>query len=126
MTANFLTGPLEEAEVSFSPGVDVGDLVFVDASALDLPKLTRVQWTDSIADETNVAIDRLETTLGQAGLALSDIVKISCYISEEAFRSEFWDAFNARFAAGPLPVRVTQVCPLAGDARVLLDATAAR
>jgi 2-iminobutanoate/2-iminopropanoate deaminase len=122
----FLTAPHTGKQLGFSAGVDVGDLVFADASALDLPGLHRLAGADSITDETNVCLDRLELTLQEAGLALADIVKVNCYLSEDEYRQEFWAAFDARFAPGPNPVRLTQVCPLAGEARVLLDATAAR
>ena len=53
-------------------------------------------------------------------------MKVNCYLSDDAYRAEFWQAFDKAFAPGPYPVRITQVGGLAGDARVLLDAVAAR
>lgn len=122
----YLPGPYQGQETGFSAGVDFGDLVYADASALDLPETTRVPGAESIADETNIVLDRLALTLEQAGLTLADVVKVNCYLAEDAFRDEFWAAFGARFAGSPNPVRLTQVCELVGDARVLVDAIAAR
>lgn len=113
------------ADLGFSAGIDFGDLVYADASALELPGTELVADADSIAAETGVALDRLEATLRQAGLGLGDVAKVNCYLSDDAYRDEFWAAFDARFP-GAKPVRLTQVCELAGEARVLIDAIAAR
>ncbi|WP_449281726.1 RidA family protein [Leucobacter sp.] len=110
---------------AFSAGVDFGDLVYADATALDAPSLTRAAGTDRIADETDLVLDRLAGTLQRAGLGLEDVAKANCYLSDDTYRDEFWAAFDARFP-GVKPVRLTQVCELAGEARVLVDAIAAR
>lgn len=120
----FLSSPDERA--GFSSGVDVGDLVYADASALDPATRRRVEGLETIAQETTVAIDRLAATLAQAGLTLADVVKVNCYLTDDSQRAEFWRTFDAAFAPGPYPVRVTQVGGLIGDLRVLLDAVAAR
>ena len=86
----------------------------------------RVEGLETIAQETTVAIDRLAATLAQAGLTLADVVKVNCYLTDDSQRAEFWRTFDAAFAPGPYPVRVTQVGGLIGDLRVLLDAVAAR
>lgn len=123
---SYLTAPFSGTDLAFSTAADTGDLVYADASALDHPGLSRVAGADSIAEETNIALDRLEQTLAEAGLTLADVVKVNSYLADDSYRKEFWAAFDARFAPGPNPVRLTQVCDLAGDARVLLDVTAAR
>ena len=123
---SFLSGPFRSDDVRFSAGVDVGDLVYADASALDLPRLHRVDGALTIADETRICLERLQQTLAQAGCTLADIVKMNCYLTEDAFRTEFWETFDSAFAPGPNPDRLTQVGGLAGEARVLLDAVAAR
>ncbi|GHB56778.1 translation initiation inhibitor [Streptomyces viridiviolaceus] len=122
----FLPGPFRAGEVPFSAGVDVGDLVYADASALDLPRLERVPEAATIADETRVCLERLRQTLSDAGCTLADLVKVNCYLTDDSYRAEFWQTFDDALAPGPYPVRITQVGGLAGDARVLLDAVAAR
>ena len=109
---------------AYSAGIDFGDLVYADATALDPVALARVPGAESIAGETGVALDRLAQTLGAAGLGLGDVVKVNCYLADGAYRDEFRAAFDARFP-GVKPVRLTQVCDLAGDARVLVDVIAA-
>lgn len=120
----FLSGPYERA--GFSAGVDVGDLVYVDASALDPATRRRVDGLETIEQEAALAIDRLRASLAQAGLTLADVVKVNCYLTDDSHRQEFWRTFDAAFAPGPYPVRITQVGGLIGDLRVLLDAVAAR
>lgn len=110
---------------AYSAGIDFGDLVYADATALDPVTHARVRGAESIAGETGVALDRLAETLDAAGLGLGDVVKVNCYLADDVYRDEFWVAFDARFP-GVKPVRLTQVCDLAGDARVLVDAVAAR
>ncbi|MFG2658507.1 RidA family protein [Streptomyces sp. NPDC048425] len=121
-----MSGPFQAGELGFSAGVDVGDLVYADASALDHPKLERVAEAATIADETRVCLERLRRTLADAGCALADVVKVNCYLTDDSYRAEFWQTFDEVLAPGPYPLRVTQVGGLAGEARVLLDAVAAR
>ncbi|MFA3877985.1 RidA family protein [Streptomyces sp. MMCC 100] len=122
----FLPGPFRSGEVPFPAGVDVGDLVYADASALDLPGLARVPEAATIADETRICLERLRQTLADAGCTLGDLVKVNCYLTDDSDRAEFWQTFDDVLAPGPYPVRITQVGGLAGEARVLLDAVAAR
>jgi 2-iminobutanoate/2-iminopropanoate deaminase len=108
------------------PGVIVDELVFADASALDPDTLERDPEAETIADETRICFDRLEQTLAAAGCTLKDLVKMNTYLTDDSYRAEFWETYNARLAPGPYPPRLTQVTQLDGDARVLLDAVAVR
>ncbi|MGH3239214.1 MAG: Rid family hydrolase, partial [Spirillospora sp.] len=76
----FLPGPFADDEAPFSAGVDLGDLVYADASALDPATMRRVPEAASIADETRVCLRRLAETLGQVGCGLGDVVKVNCYL----------------------------------------------
>lgn len=120
----YLRGPFADVDVTFSPGVDLGHLIYADATALDPGSLQRVAGTDDIADEVKECLDRLSITLAEAGVGLGDIVKVNCYVTDEDDLGEVWGAIDAALPDGP--IRISQVTRLAGTARVLLDVTAAR
>jgi 2-iminobutanoate/2-iminopropanoate deaminase len=109
-----------------SAGVAVGELVFADASAIDLDALKRLAAAETVADETRICLERLQHTLERAGSGLPDVIKVNAYLAEDEYREEFWAAYDAHFPPGPKPPRVTQVTSLDGDARVMIDAVAVR
>ncbi|MET9262548.1 RidA family protein [Amycolatopsis sp. NPDC004079] len=101
-----------------SAAVLAGGLVFATASAAS---------AGTVADETAKCLDELEKTLGQLGCGLGDLVKVNCYLSDDGYRGEFWQTWDARFASLDVRlVRITQVVGIPGEHRVHLDATAVR
>ena len=116
----------DSAEHGRAGAVAVGGLVFTDATALYLGTLQRVPEATTIAAETRVCLDRLAETLERAGCTLRDVVKVNSYLTDDAYRTEFWDVYNEVMAPGPYPVRLTQVGGLDGNARVMLDVVAVR
>lgn len=101
-----------------STAVLAGGLVFATASAAG---------SGTVADETARCLDQLENTLAQLGCGLGDLVKVNCYLSDDGYRGEFWQTWDARFASLDVRlVRITQVVGIPGGARVHLDATAVR
>jgi 2-iminobutanoate/2-iminopropanoate deaminase len=108
---------LDSTEPGRSAGVVIDDLVFADASA---------PGAATVAEETQNCLQRLEHVLAQAGCTLADLVKVNSYLADDSYRAEFWETYNAVLAPGPYPPRLTQVAPLAGDTRVMLDAVAVR
>jgi 2-iminobutanoate/2-iminopropanoate deaminase len=109
-----------------SAGVAVGELVFADASAIDLDTGERATAAESVADETRICLERLQDTLQQAGSGLPGVIKVNAYLARDEYREEFWVAYDTIFPPGPKPPRVTQVTGLDGDARVVIDAVAVR
>lgn len=104
-----------------------GGLVFVQGHALDPATGARVAAAGTITEETAAAISAMRTALRDSGCDLPDLLKVNCYLSEDEYRTEFWATWDAAFADIPgRIVRITQVCGLAADSRVLLDATAVR
>jgi 2-iminobutanoate/2-iminopropanoate deaminase len=121
----FLPGGSHGTESGFAAGARVGGLVWAEASAVDAAG-RRTPEAETVADETRVCLERLRDTLQEAGADLADLVKVNCYLAADEDRAEFWRAFDEALAPGPYPVRITQVGGVAGEARVLLDAVAAR
>jgi 2-iminobutanoate/2-iminopropanoate deaminase len=109
-----------------SAGAVTDRLVFASASAIDPATMRRVPEADTVANETRVCFERIERTLLEAGLDLSDIAKATCWVSDEAHRMDFIFAYRDLLAPGPYPSRATFSIGLPGDARVQIDAIAAR
>jgi 2-iminobutanoate/2-iminopropanoate deaminase len=99
--------------------------VYASSLAIDVETMRRVPEAGTIAQETDVVLDRIAARLAHAGLALRDVVKTTCYVSDDAYRMDFVAAYKERFAPGPYPARVTVVLGLAGDCRVQVEAVAA-
>jgi 2-iminobutanoate/2-iminopropanoate deaminase len=106
-----------------SSGVAAGPYAFAAGMALDYETLRRPADA-TIADEVRICLERIATTLARGGFTLKDIVKTTCWLSDDAHRAEFWAAYRDVFAPGPYPTRVTLVAGLAGDCRVEIDAIA--
>ena len=107
-----------------NPGVVANGMVFAGGMALDLYTLQRLPEAVTIADETRLALKELEDVLAAAGCTLRDVVKMTCYLSDNSYRQEFWQAYTEAMAPGPFPARCTFVVGIAGDCRVELDAVA--
>ena len=104
-----------------------GELVFVQGHALDPVTGSRAESAGTITEETTAAISAMRAALQDSGCDLGDLLKVNCYLSEDEYRTGFWATWDAAFAGVPgRIVRITQVCGLAADSRVLLDATAVR
>ena len=109
-----------------NPGVATKDFVFAGGMALDLDTVQRKAEADTIARETRIAFDEVEAILAAAGCTLRDVVKTTCYLSDDSYRAEFWQAFKEVFDPGPYPARCTFVVGIAGNCRVELDVVAVR
>lgn len=109
-----------------TPGVATDDFVFAGGMALDLETVRRKPEADTIAAETKIALDEIRGLLEAAGSSLRDVVKTTCYLSDDSYRKEFWEAYTEVFSPGPFPARTTFVVGIAGDCRVEIDAIARR
>lgn len=109
-----------------NPGVATRDFVFAGGMALDLQTLQRKAEADTIANETKIALGEIQTILAEAGCTLKDVVKSTCYLSDDSYRKEFWTAYTEVFGEGPYPARTTVAVGIAGDCRVEIDVIARR
>lgn len=118
---------LSESELGdkygLSSGVIVGDYVFVAGMALD-ENIKRSAEAKTIGDEVRICLGQIEDGLAKAGCTLRDVVKTTCWLSDESYRAEFIEAYREVFAPGPYPARITLVAGIAGDCRVEIDAIA--
>jgi 2-iminobutanoate/2-iminopropanoate deaminase len=112
------------AAAGVSPGAVTGHLVYASALAIDIQTMKRVPEAQTVADETRIAIKRLESVLAEAGCTLRDVAKTTCFVRDEAYRFEFVYAYKECFDPGPYPSRASYSLGLAGDCRVQIDAVA--
>ncbi len=118
-------------EFGMNPGTATRDFVFAGGMAFDFSTMGRNPKADTVAAETRVAFDELRAVLEAAGASVKDIVKMTCYLSDDAYRPEFWAAYKEYFdehtgGSGKYPSRVTYTVGIAGGCRVELDAIAVR
>lgn len=109
-----------------SLGAATDRYVFAGAMALDIESRRRMPEADTIADETRICLEALEKIIEEAGCTRRDIVKVTAYLSDDAYRREFWETYKEFFDPGPFPARCTFVVGIAGDCRVELDSVAVR
>lgn len=80
----------------------------------------------SFAAEAASAVDAVEAELARAGLALSDVVSVTVYLTDIALYPELNAVYARRFAE-PWPARAcVAVSALPGGARVEIQAVASR
>jgi 2-iminobutanoate/2-iminopropanoate deaminase len=109
-----------------SQGVATETLVFVAGMALDEHKRTRMAEAVTIADETRICLDAIDRVLQEAGCTIKDVVKTTCYVSDDSYRTEFSKAYAEYWEAGQYPLRCTFVVGIGGNCRVEIDAVAVR
>lgn len=117
---DFLVSPGAAAS-GFATAAVANGYLFAAVNALDAEPSVRKA---SIAEETRFCIERLQQVLEEKGLTLRQVVKVNCYLADDAFRKEFWDEYNRLFSPGPYPARCTYGVGLPGDCRVQLDVVA--
>lgn len=76
-------------------------------------------------DEVALALDNFSATLGALGMTLSDVVQVTCVLTDVATFPDFDRVYRSRFAA-PFPARMTYGVALAGGLRFEIIGTAVR
>ncbi|GHB73803.1 hypothetical protein GCM10010377_75260 [Streptomyces viridiviolaceus] len=99
--------------------------VYASSLAIDVATMKLVPEADTIANETRVVFERISARLAHSGLTLRDVVKTTCYLSDESHLEEFVEAYEAVFAPGPYPVTSTLFLGIAGNCRVQVEVVAA-
>ena len=104
-----------------SPAIQAGDYVFLSAqfSADEQGNIV----DDTIAGETNRTFANVRRLLRDAGLDLSDIVQVRCYLAERGDVAEFNRVYAEIFSA-PFPVRTTLAGCLPCDGKIAVDVVA--
>jgi 2-iminobutanoate/2-iminopropanoate deaminase len=109
-----------------SLGAATETLVFAAGMASDTENGGRLPGTETIADETRVCLRMIEAVLAEADCTMADIVKTTCYLTEDAHRKDFMAAYKEFFEEGKYPARCTFIVGIGGICRVEIDAIAVR
>lgn len=109
-----------------SSGATAGGFTFLTVTALDPGTGKRVAEAETVADEVKVLFRRADEILAEAGLTRKDLVKSTCWISDEAHRFEFLYAYRDECAEGVYPQRITMTVGLPSDCRGAIEFVAAR
>jgi reactive intermediate/imine deaminase len=107
----------------YSQAVTAGPIVAVSGQTPIGSDGTTVGVGDP-AKQTECVLDRIEQLLGDAGAAMSDVVKVTVYLSDFEHFAAFNDVYRTRFAE-PRPARTSVACSLVKpDYLVEIDALA--
>jgi 2-iminobutanoate/2-iminopropanoate deaminase len=77
----------------YSHAVAAGGFVFVSGQ-LPIPPKGEPADQASVAEQTRLTLENVQHALTAAGAKLTDVVKVTAYLTAE----EHWDDFNAAFA----------------------------
>jgi len=100
-----LGGDIPPPKGAYSPGVRVGDLLFVSGQVPRNPRTGEVEGK-TIAEQTRRVLANLRLVLEAGGGTLEDVVATTCYLADE----HDWEAFNAEYRnvfKAPYPTRAT-------------------
>lgn len=102
----------------------LGDLIFPCGQ---IPVTAEGVTPESIAEQTAVCLDNLESTLKRAGSSLGAILQITVYLANIEDFEAYDEAWRARFDTTPLPPRTTLfVAGFRGQKKIELTAIAHR
>lgn len=87
----------------FSKTRNVGNLIYLSG---DMPIATDGSVPDGIEAQTELTLNRIEATLKEQGLDLSDVVSVLAHLTDSKDFHAFNQAYAARFTP-PYPVRTT-------------------
>jgi reactive intermediate/imine deaminase len=106
----------------YSPGWRAGDFVYTAG---------QLGWDDNnqlagptIEEQTRAALRRIETILKHAGASMSDIVKVTTFITDRANVPGYNLVYGEFFRGSPPPARSTVVCDLVADGLIEIEAVA--
>lgn len=108
---------------AYSPGLVVGDLIFVAGQSARDQDLNVVG--DSIEEQTTLTLENVGGVLEEAGATLGDVVKATVHLSDLSLFGRY-DEVYARYFPDPKPVRTTVGSALAPGVLVEIDVIAYR
>ena len=109
-----------------SSGVTAGEFTFLSLTALDPETGARDASAVTVADEVEILFQRADAVLAEAGLSRKDLVKSTCWISDESHRFDFIYAYRDRCADGAYPQRITMSAGLPADCRCAIEFVAVK
>ena len=108
-------------KIPLSKAIRAGDYVYLSGQ-VPLKSDGSVE-TGSIEDQTRVVMENIKAILGEAGCALSDVIKATAWLSDRADFAGFNRVYAEYFPDAP-PTRSTVESRLMIDIRVEVEVTA--
>ena len=105
----------------FSPGLRVGEWVFVSGQASVSDAGTIVG--DTFEGEMRRSLDNLESVLSGAGLGLANVIQVRAYVDDPEDIPDYNRLYREYFT-DPLPARTTLTGCLGGKLKFEIDAIA--
>jgi 2-iminobutanoate/2-iminopropanoate deaminase len=96
---------------AYSPGLRVGDFIFVSAQGPRDAGGNLVGTT--IEEQTARVLENIRAILAAAGATLGDVVKVGVYLSDLALFDRYNQVY-ATYFSDPMPARTTVGCQLPG------------
>lgn len=90
----------------YSPALRVGDFVFVSGQA-SIDPITHEILGDTIEEQARNALKCVEALLHEAGASLSDVVKVTTFLTHAEDYEKFSKVYEEFFTEQPLPTRTT-------------------
>ena len=109
----------------YSQGVRAGNTVYTQGT-IALDPATGKLVEGGIAVQTERVFESLRAILGEAGLTLADVVKVTAFLAELKDYPEFNAVYAAAFPDDPAPVRTTVQAKLPLGALVEVEVIAVR
>lgn len=104
---------------AYSQGWRAGDFVFVTGTG-PVDPITGKLVGDTIEQQTEQTIDNLGAILEADGVALSDVVKVTVYLSDTSLFARYNQVYARRFTR-PYPVRTTVGSDLGHSPGMLIE-----
>ncbi len=117
-------GGKDTSVAPYSPGIAVGDLVFV-AGQGPLDMATMKFFSGTIEEETDLTLRNVRSVLEAAGCVMDDCVKVQVHLRDIADFERFNRVYG-RFFTRPYPARTTVQSGLGAGIKVEIDAVAVR
>ena len=109
----------------YSQGVAAGNVVFVSGQLPILPETGELH-TGSIGEQKAQSMRNIEAILAEAGCTLKDVVKTTIFLKDMGDFAEVNAAYGKFFTENPPARACVQVAKLPKDARVEIEAIAAK
>lgn len=121
-----LSSPAAPAAIGpYSPGIDAGSTIYLSGQ-LPVDPATGNFPSDDIGELTAQCFKNIEALLAEAGLGLSDVVKVNVFLADMADFAAV-NAVYATFFTEPYPARsCVQVAALPKAAKIEIEVIAVR
>jgi 2-iminobutanoate/2-iminopropanoate deaminase len=103
---------LPKPQASYSTYTRFGDLIFIAGQVAVDPHTGRIP--SSFADQLRLVLDHIRNILESAGSSMDQVLKITVFLKDRAYRTEYDDIFRTYFKGG-FPARSTIVADLMGE-----------